>query len=259
MIPGFLLPLCLVLAQTPRLPAGSWVLDRSVPSVDAIQAAAADSKYLYAVNDHQVAQHDRATGKLLRVSTGEAEHLNSAWPHDGVFLLAHSNYPKKPDTSDIKKLDPATMRLESFHVFRDPPGSLTWVIPHKGEWWCHFAHYKEENGKSLVVVYDAEWKEKRRWTYPEKLVKDWDGMSLSGMVLYKGIWLGTPHTAKKLYVLDYPQGADKAVLLGEVAAPFTGQGIAPDPVTGGLVGIDRKNRQILLARWKGEALGREVP
>jgi hypothetical protein len=35
-----------------------------------------------------------------------------------------------------------------------------------------------------------------------------------------------------------------------VAAPFTGQGIAPDPVSGGLVGIDRKNRQILLAGWE---------
>jgi hypothetical protein len=30
-------------------------------------------------------------------------------------------------------------------------------------------------------------------------------------------------------------------------APFTGQGIADDPATGGLVGIDRKQRQIVFA------------
>ncbi len=30
-------------------------------------------------------------------------------------------------------------------------------------------------------------------------------------------------------------------------APFTGQGFAADPETGGLVGIDRKRREILLA------------
>jgi len=251
-ISACLLTLLLTCTQSPSVPAGRWVLQRSVPAADAIQAAAADAKHLYAVNDHQVAQHDRATGKLLRVSTGKAEHLNSAWPHEGAFLLAHSNYPKKPDTSEIRRLDPATMKLEVFHTFENPPGSLTWVIPHEADWWCHFAHYKEENGKSLVVRYDRSWKEKQRWTYPDKLVRDWDGMSLSGMVRHQGRWLGTPHTARKLYVLDYPALGDKAVLLGEMEAPFTGQGIAPDPVTGGLVGIDRKNRQILLAAWREE-------
>lgn len=250
MTPVCLLTLLLVCTQSPTLSGGRWVLQRSVPSPDAIQAAAADEKHLYAVNDHQVARHDRATGKLLGVSTGAAEHLNSAWPHEGAFLLAHSNYPKKPDTSDIRRLDPTTMKLEVFHTFENPPGSLTWVIPHDGGWWCHFAHYQGENGKSLVVRYDRGWKETQRWTYPEKLVKDWDGMSLSGMVRHKGLWLGTPHTAKKLYVLDYPARGGRAEWLGEVEAPFTGQGIAPDPLTGGLVGIDRKNRQILLAEWR---------
>ena len=250
MISANLLTLLLVCTQSPTLPSGSWVLQRSVPSDDAIQAAAADEKHLYAVNDGRVAQHDRATGKLLRLSSGEAEHLNSAWPHAGGFLLAHSNYPKKPDTSDIRRLDPLTMKLEVFHSFENPPGSLTWVIPQEDGWWCHFAHYKGENGKSLAIRYDRSWKEKQRWTYPEKVVRDWDGMSLSGMVRHRGMWLGTPHTAKKLYVLDYPASGDKAALLGEVAAPFTGQGIGPDPVSGGLVGIDRKNRQILLAGWE---------
>lgn len=245
------LSFCLLLLVCAQQPAtgGRWVLQRSVPSMDAIQAAAADDRHLYAVNDHQVAQHDRATGKLVRMSTGKAEHLNSAWPHAGGFFLAHSNYPNKPDTSDIRRLDPATMRLELFHTFQNPPGSLTWVVRHQDAWWCHFAHYKADNGRSLVIRFDDTWTEKTRWTYPVDLVKDWDGMSLSGMVVHQGHWLGTPHTAKKLYRLEFPGGADKARWLGERPAPFTGQGIAPDPVTGGLVGIDRKLRQILLATW----------
>ncbi len=101
-----------------------YAATRSVPAEHATQAAAADAKHVYAVSNRSVAVHDRATGKLLRVSGGPAEHLNSAFVHAGKVFCAHSNYPKKPDTSDIRVYDPATNKLAVFHDFKDPPGSL---------------------------------------------------------------------------------------------------------------------------------------
>ena len=40
---------------------------------------------------------------------------------DGKIYCAHSNFPKKPDQSDIRVLDPATMQLTVFHTFENPP------------------------------------------------------------------------------------------------------------------------------------------
>ena len=36
-------------------------------------------------------------------------------------------------------------------------------------------------------------------------------------------------------------------LMGKQSVPFTGQGIAHDPVTGGIVGINRAGRQVVVA------------
>src|SRR5690606_78873 len=47
-----------------------------------------------------------------------------------------------------------------------------------------------------------------------------------------------------------PENGSVLQFLGEQKTPFTGQGIAFDPGTGGLVGIDRAKRQILLASPK---------
>jgi hypothetical protein len=37
---------------------------------------------------------------------------------------------------------------------------------------------------------------------------------------------------------------------GPAASPFPGQGIAADPKTGGLVGIDRDKREVVFARFE---------
>src|SRR5437773_934023 len=66
---------------------------------------AADGDVVYAVSSTTVAVHDRATGKLLGTSDGKAEHLNSAFVWDGKVYCAHSNYPKRPETSEIRVFD----------------------------------------------------------------------------------------------------------------------------------------------------------
>lgn len=229
---------------------GSYVTTHSMPSAHATQAAAADEQFVYAVANSYVVKHDRVNGNELAKSTGSAQHLNSGFLWQGKLYCAHSNYPKKPDESDIRVLDPATMELKIFHAFKDPPGSLTWAVRKGEHWWCHFAHYGADNGKSILIHYADGWRELARWTYPPNLVADWGKYSLSG-----GIWQGdelltTGHDKRVIYRLKVVPNEPVVQLIDVAACPFPGQGIAVDPKTDGLVGIDRAKRQVIFAQFK---------
>jgi hypothetical protein len=225
----------------------AYVEKASLRSAHATQAAAADDRFVYAVSSTRIAKLDRATGAELALSEGKASHLNSAIILQGKIYSAHSNFPFKPGQSDIRVLDPETMNLEVFHRFENPPGSLTWVLKREDGWWCHFAGYGTEKEKSCLVRYDSTWKEAGRWSYPVALVKDWGMMSLSGGVWQGDVLLATGHDKKVIYRLKVPPSGGVIEWLGSVLSPFPGQGIAADPKTGGLVGIDRARKRVIFA------------
>src|SRR5437868_2257818 len=66
-----------LLGEEPRKPA--YVQTGTLPAPEANQAAAADERFVYAIDSGVVAQYDRATGKRLALSSGEAKHLNSGF------------------------------------------------------------------------------------------------------------------------------------------------------------------------------------
>ena len=228
-----------------ELPA--WKLTRSFPAPEAHQAAASDGEFVFAITSRAVAKYDRKTGKRLAVSTGEARHLNSGFVYTGQLLCAHSNYPLTPEQSEIKSLDPKTMKLKTFHDFRDYGGSLTWVIRKDGAWWCNFAKYGEQNARTFLCRFDDDWKETGRWTYPDKVIRQLGSYSLSG-----GLWRGetllaTDHDHGRLYRLKLPKSGKVLESLGTRPVPFTGQGFAIDAKSGGLIGINRAKKQIVFA------------
>ncbi|MEZ6142456.1 MAG: endonuclease [Zavarzinella sp.] len=233
-------------------PQAGYVATKTFAVPDATQAAAADEKHFYAVSNTRVVQFDRTTGKETARSDGPAKHLNSAFLWEGKVYCAHSNYPAVPHESDIRVWDLSTKKLTIFHRFEQPAGSLTWAILHEDSWWCHFAHYKEENAKSVVIRYSKAWKELQRWTYPTELVAEWDGASLSGGIWHDGKLLTTGHDKKLIYHVELPTNRTTAVVKAIYTCPWEGQGIARDPKTGGLVGIIRSKREVVFAQLKRE-------
>lgn len=228
---------------------GTWERTASMPAPEAVQAAAADGEFVYAVADRVVAKYERS-GKLVARSEGDAHHLNSAFAWDGKVYCAHSNYPNLPERSELKVLDPAAMRLGTHKDFGDFGGSLTWAVRRDGSWWCNFAKYGAEKAKTFLVRFDDDWKELRRWTYPEAVLKELGSYSLSG-----GIWrddelLVTGHDRGILYRLTLPAAGGTLELAGAWSVPFTGQGFAADSATGGLVGIHRAGKRVVFASLK---------
>jgi hypothetical protein len=247
--------IAIVLFALPQLHAqdrapGAYVATATLASPLANQAAAADDKFVYAIDNGVIGKLDRATGKELARSTGKAEHLNSGFFWQGKLYCAHSNYPKAPHQSDIRVLDPVTMKLDIHHTFANAPGSLTWAVRRGEHWWCHFAHYGKDNAKSVLIQYADGWKELARWTYPKTLIADWGNNSLSG-----GLWQGdhilaTGHDKKVIYKLSVPKEGGEVQLVATLSSPFPGQGIAVDPKSGDLIGINRAKREVVFARFE---------
>jgi hypothetical protein len=221
-----------------------WRSTRALPAPEAKQAAAAHGDIVYAIDNREIGIYDRASGKRRAIASG------FVW-QDRLYC-AHSNYPQQPEKSEILVLDPARMTLETFKDFGAYGGSLTWAVVKDDHWWCNFAKYGPENGATFLVQFDSDWKEIARWTYPAEVIEKLHGKSLSGGIWRGGELVATNHDDPILFRLALP---DKGTVLQFIAidtAPFTGQGFAADPITGGLVGIDRKNRQILFAEIREE-------
>ncbi len=227
-----------------------WTTTRFIASPDATQAAAVTNRHAYAISNTLVAQYDRNSGNLLGTATAaDALHLNSGFVRDGKIYCAHSNYPVEPHESDIRVFDPATRALTVFHRFESPPGSLVWCIQGGGNWWCCFAWYRDENARTVLIEYANGGldRELRRFTFPEEVVADWDGMSASGGIWDDDTLLVSHHHYPVLYRLALPAEGTVLESIEALNCPFPGQGIAADPVTGGLVGIDRQARRIVFA------------
>jgi hypothetical protein len=226
------------------------VLTTTLTAPEANQAACADERFVYAIDSKVIAKYDRASGQQIAVSSGEAHHLNSGFLWQGKVYCAHSNYPRKPEKSEIMILDPQTMVLSQFKNFGEYRGSLTWVVRDDDVWWCNFAQYGADNAKTVLVKLDAEWRELAAWTYPPEVIKELGQYSISGGIWRDGFLLATGHDHKVVYRLRLPPKGDILELVDVLPSPFPGQGIASDPKTGAVIGIDRDKRKIIFAELR---------
>ncbi|MGC3967682.1 MAG: hypothetical protein QM775_10005 [Pirellulales bacterium] len=232
----------------------SWRLVDEFAAPEAKQAVAADESRIFVVTNDRVAKYDRSTRQFVaRSLVSPARHLNSAFVWGGKVYLANSNFPDKPEKSQIYQLHIGPMRLEVFHDFGNFGGSLVWCINDDDYWWCNFAHYGDDNQKTFLARFDFDWNETGRWTYPKSVFDRIGKMSFSGGVWYKDELLVSDHDNRRLYRFQVPKRGEELQFLGEVAAPLTGQGFAYDPKTGGLIGIDRARKKVLFMEPAGSA------
>lgn len=229
----------------------AYVSTAELKSGHATQAAAADGRFVYAVSSTTVTKYDRATGKLLGTATSPGtKHLNSAFLWRGKVYCAHSNYPATPEESDVRVFDPDAVTLSVSHAFEKPPGSLVWLVHDGTHWWGCFAKYGRDNAGTVLLKTTGDFRELRRWTFPKVVVDDWDGMSGSGGVWDGDTLLVSHHHFRVLYRLRVPADGAELEFVEALACPFPGQGIAADPATGGLVGVDRGRKAIVFAEKK---------
>jgi hypothetical protein len=240
-------PLTVITTVAAQAPKDTWSETKRFSAPEANQAAAADNDHFFAIDNLRVAKYDRRTGTRVAVSSGDAQHLNSGFISNSQLYCAHSNYPLKPEQSQIKVLDINTMQLTTWKDFANFGGSLTWAVLDQDHWWCNFALYGAENRGTFLVRFDRDWNELSRWTYPTEVTDHLGRYSLSGGIWQANELFVTGHDDRILYRLQLPDSGTVLKFIGKHSIPFTGQGIAVDPVTGGLVGIDRRRREVVFA------------
>lgn len=252
--------------------AGGWRHEelRRFKAAEANQGVAVDAEFFYAIDNHALGKYRKDTGARVAGwdggKGGRIKHLNAGVVLNGRLHCAHSNFPKVPEESSVEIWDTATMQPVGQHRFEQPPGSLTWALPMRrkgdrsvpftgaggGEWLACFAHYKSTSdpARSVVVRFDAGWKQLGNWSFPAELIQHFAGSSASGGGFGPGGRLFvTGHDAKELYLLGFP--AAGAVLEWQATIPISaeGQAFCWDPVeTNLLYSISRKTREVIVSR-----------
>jgi hypothetical protein len=212
---------------------------------EAYQAAAADDDFIYAIEDTSIAKYSRRSFKLIAKSTGTAHHLNSGFVWEGKVYCAHTT---PHGESEIMTLDPVTMVVGKFKDLSDHPGKITWVVRDAKFWWINFAFYGSDNASTYLAKFDEEWRELGRWYYPREVVSDLRRQSISGGVVLNSIVLATGHDKKVIYEMKFPAQGQVLQFVDAIPSPFPGQGLATDPVSDSLVGIDRDRHEVVFAR-----------
>lgn len=236
---------------------------RRFPAAEAKQGVAVDDEFFYAIDNFKVGKYRKDSGERVDGWEGEKggriQHLNAGFVMDGRLYLTHSNFPKIPEESSVEILDVNTMKMVDSHRFENPPGSLTWLQWRDNGWYACFAHYARKDGPgpeaTVVVRFDANWKEQQRWKFPKNLVAKFAKHSAScGAFGPEGKLYVTGHDARELYVLEVP--ADQAELkwIGTIEISAEGQafaweGLGLDQVkTAGFYSISRKSKAVIISR-----------
>ncbi|TWT74560.1 hypothetical protein Pla123a_33840 [Posidoniimonas polymericola] len=228
-------------------------------ATEAVQAVAVDESHFYAIANSAIGKYDKRSGAPVRrwAATDELplRHLNSGVVRDGRLYCAHSNFPKFPETSSLEVFDAATLEHVDSHSFGIYEGSLTLVDRHDGAWWAVFAHYSEKvNDDPLakphtytsLVKFDEHWRRTAGWVFPSEVLDRFAPHSCSG-----GGWspdgrlFATGHDRGELYELALPRCGSTLKLKQTLSLGITGQGIAWDRSTPGVMyGISRPTQEV---------------
>jgi outer membrane protein assembly factor BamB len=233
---------------------------RRIPAADADQGVASDGHYLYAISNHAIAQIDPATGRQVTRWDGDAErfpHINSCIADGKLLVCAASNFPNVPMTSMIERFEAKTLRHISTQQLGHGYGSLTWVTPHKGDWYACFANYDGKGGEpgrdhryTTLVRYDRDWQEVAQWHFPAAVLERMAPKSASGGVWGDdGLLYVTGHDRPELYAFRVPAGGGVLQLVATIAIPTDGQAIDWDRSAPRLLwSIERKTQQLVASR-----------
>lgn len=231
-------------------------------AAEAHQGIGVDDEFFYAIGSKTIGQYDKQTGAKIQQWKPSAEtpmtHLDSGVVVDGKLYCAHSNYPFIPMTGSVEIWDTETLQHLGRHVFENPPGSCTWVDRHDGFWWVCFAHYNgfggvpgKDNTSTVLVKYNSNWTELKRWRFPQKVLDRFAPYSCSGGSWGPdGLLYCSGHDRPELYVMRAPSGGENLELIETVSIESLGQGMAWDRSNAQTIyTIRRKAKEVVVSRF----------
>ena len=213
-----------------------------LPAMEALQGAAADETYFYAISNFVIGKYERNTGKLVSRWIGERGgligHMNSCYADSGQLYCANSNHPHLPMASSIEIFDTKTMThadSKSFGIMDE--GSLVWFDHFKCGWIAGFAQYDDETGLpykdhtyATIVTFDKQWRKTGGYALPETILARMAPQAASGGAIGPdGRLYVMGHDLKEMYVLAFPDMGPTMIHIATITVPAEGQAFAFDP------------------------------
>lgn len=186
-------------------------------AAEANQGVAVDAEHLYVVDNTQIGKYRLPDG--VRVAgwegprRGLVRHLNSCFAEAGGLWCANSNFSLTPMASSIERFRTADMSHAGSHSLGlAEEGSLTWFGRLGDGWIAGFAHYDGNGGvgfkthrSSAVVVFDALWRRRGGWAFPETVLARLAPDAASGGALGPdGLLYVMGRARPEMYVLARP-------------------------------------------------------
>lgn len=233
---------------------------RRTPAAEAEQGVASDGHYLYAISNHAITRIDAATGRQVAHWDGDPAqfpHINSCTIEQEILICAASNFPGVPMRSMIERFEAKTLRHISTQPLGHSYGSLTWLVPHDGEWWACFANYDGHGGEpgrdhrfTTLVRYDRDWRAKAQLGFPAEVLERMAPKSASGGAWGDdGLLYVTGHDKPELYALRVPVSGSVLELVATIALPTDGQAIDWDRAQPRILwSIERKTHELVASR-----------
>jgi hypothetical protein len=231
-----------------------------IPAAEANQGVAAGTSGVYAISNHEIGLYDKQSGRLIRHWEGDPahfKHMNSCALVAAELVCAASNYPDVPMQSMAEIFNAETLAHKRTVALPGFPGSLTALAFHAGHWWAVFANYDGKGGEpgrdhreTLLVELDAQFREVRRFHFPDSLLARFAPLSCSGAQWGQdGLLYVTGHDRPELYALRVPEAGTALVHVASYAIPTNGQAIDWDPAEPDLLwSIERASREMVATR-----------
>lgn len=239
---------------------------RRFPAKEANQGVAADREFLYVISNSAIGKYRKdnfeRVGGWKDVKGGPFVHMNAGIVREGRLYCAHSNFPGVPMVSSVEIFDTATMQHVGSHSLGIGEGSLTWIIWREGHWLACFAHYAVSRGKTgrdnawtQLVEFDEQWRRTRGWVFPADLIERFASNSSSGGAFGPGGKLFvTGHTAKELYVVEFPEAGSVLKWSGTIAISAEGQAFNWDPEKPDILyTISKPSDEVIISRIVADA------
>ena len=227
-------------------------------AAEALQGAAVDEQYAYAIVNFAIGKYERRSGERVGGWIGKRRgliaHLNSCLVLDAQLWCANSNHPEVPMASSVEVFDTASMaHVGSHSLGLMDEGSLTWFDRYDDGWIAGFAHYNDDTGEPFksnayagVHSFDRQWRRTGGWRLPPPLIERMAPQAASGGALGSdGLLYLFGHHKPELYVLAKPTMGPTLLHVATISIDAEGQAFAFDPGDARVIwAISRPNRQL---------------
>ena len=180
-------------------------------------SVAVDRRYFYVISNNEIGKYEKKSGNRIIHKKLAFKHLSGGKIINGDLVVINN---QSGHTAMIW-INPTDLSVIDIMETPFISGSLSWIDWAFDRWWICDAYSDEDIDKTMIYVYDPNWKLQGFWKLPKEL--------LTSHSIIGGTWFGdqlyvSGHSKPEIYQLKLPLEKVRAELGETIQTCFDGQG-----------------------------------